>query len=314
MKLGLDVMGGDFAPEAAILGAIQAKKELHAEDELVLIGHEDRISEILTRENADSSQFTIVNASEMIEMGDHPAKAFSGKPNSSITIGFGLLKTGKIDGFASAGNTGAMLVGVHYAIKTIPGIIRPAIAAYIPNESNIPTLILDVGLNPDSKPDVLYQYGILGSIYARNIWNIENPRVALLNIGSEESKGNLAARSAHEMMVDSVHFNFVGNIEGNDLFRNEKADVVVCDGFVGNVVLKEGEAFYNLLQKRNIKDEFFEKFNFENFGGSPILGASGVVVIGHGISNAKAIKNMILHTRDMIEAGVAQKITLALNR
>ena len=305
-------MGGDFAPEATILGAIQAKNELYAEDELVLIGNEDMISEIFTRENADSSQFIIINTSEMIEMGDHPAKAFSGKPNSSITVGFGLLKTGEIDGFASAGNTGAMLVGVHYAIKTIPGIIRPAIATYIPNESDIPTLMLDVGLNPDSKPDVLYQYGILGSIYAGSIWNIENPRIALLNIGSEESKGNLAVRSAYEMMTDSDHFNFVGNMEANELFCNEKADVVVCDGFVGNVVLKEGEAFYKLLRKRNIQDDFFEKFNFENFGGSPILGASGVVVIGHGISNAKAIKNMILHTRDMIDAGLAQKITLAI--
>ena len=223
-----------------------------------------------------------------------------------------MLKGGKIDGFASAGNTGAMLVGVHYAIKTIPGIIRPAIATFIPTESDIPTLILDVGLNPDSKPDVLYQYGILGSVYAKGVWDIENPRIALLNIGSEESKGNLVVRSAYEMMLGSEHFNFVGNIEGNDLFSNDKADVIVCDGFVGNVVLKEGEAFYKLLRKRKVKDEFFERFNFENFGGSPILGATSVVVIGHGISNAKAIKNMILHTRDMIEAGLAEKITLAL--
>jgi glycerol-3-phosphate acyltransferase PlsX len=312
MRLGLDVMGGDYAPEATILGAIQAKKELQPEVELVLIGNEDKIKEILVRENVDLSQFTIANAPEVIEMGDHPAKAFSKKPNSSITVGFGLLKGGKIDGFASAGNTGAMLVGVHYAIKTIPGIIRPAIATFIPTENDIPTLILDVGLNPDSKPDVLYQYGILGSVYAKGVWDIENPRIALLNIGSEESKGNLAVRSAYEMMSGTEHFNFVGNIEGNDLFSNDKADVIVCDGFVGNVVLKEGEAFYKLLRKRNIKDEFFERFNFENFGGSPILGATSVVVIGHGISNAKAIKNMILHTRDMIEAGLAEKITIAL--
>ncbi|MDX2442381.1 MAG: phosphate acyltransferase PlsX [Bacteroidales bacterium] len=312
MRLGLDVMGGDFAPEATILGAIQANKELQPEVELLLIGNEETINEILVREDADLSQFTIVNAPEVIEMGDHPAKAFSKKPNSSISVGFGLLKGGKIDGFASAGNTGAMLVGVHYAIKTIPGIIRPAIATFIPTESDIPTLILDVGLNPDSKPDVLYQYGILGSVYAKGVWDIENPRIALLNIGSEESKGNLVVRSAYEMMLGSEHFNFVGNIEGNDLFSNDKADVIVCDGFVGNVVLKEGEAFYKLLRKRKVKDEFFERFNFENFGGSPILGATSVVVIGHGISNAKAIKNMILHTRDMIEAGLAEKITLAL--
>ncbi len=308
MKIGLDVMGGDYAPEATIAGAVQAREELGTDVDLILIGDKEKITELLLHDNADASQFEILPTTEVIEMADHPAKAFSGKHNSSISVGFGLLKAGKIDGFSSAGNTGAMLVGVHYAIKTIPGIIRPAIATYIPNESDIPTMILDVGINPDSKPDVLYQYGIMGSVYVKNVWSIENPRIALLNIGSEESKGNLVTRSAHELMKDSEHFNFVGNFEANEFFNNEKADVVVCDGFVGNVVLKEGEAFYKLLRKRKIKDEFFEKFNFENYGGSPILGASSVVVIGHGISNAKAIKNMILHTKDMVEAGLVDKI------
>ncbi len=170
-----------------------------------------------------------------------------------------------------------------------------------------------MGLNPDSKPDVLYQYGIMGSVYVESVWGIKNPRVALLNIGSEESKGNLVIRAAYEMMNDSKHFNFIGNFEANEFFVTEEADVVVCDGFVGNIVLKEGEAFYKLIKKRGIKDDFFERFNFENFGGSPILGASSVVVIGHGISNSKAIKNMILHTQDMARVDLSEKIKNAIN-
>ncbi len=308
MKIGLDVMGGDFAPEATILGAIQARKELDAETTLVLVGDEKIIRNLLKKKNENAAGYEIIHAGEIIEMGDHPAKAFAQKTSSSISIGFNLLKQGIVDGFGSAGNTGAMLVGIHYSIRTITGIIRPAIATFIPNQSDIPTLILDVGLNPDSKPDVLYQYAIMGSVYSENVWNIEEPRVALLNIGSEESKGNLVVRSAYDLMVGSRHFNFVGNIEANELFSNEKADVIVCDGFVGNVVLKEAEAFYKLIRQKKIDDPYFERFNFENFGGSPILGASSVVVIGHGISNAKAIKNMVLQTREMVKAGLIEKI------
>ncbi len=308
MKIGLDVMGGDFAPEATILGAIQARKELDAETTLVLVGDEKIIRNLLKKKNENAAGYEIIHAGEIIEMGDHPAKAFAQKTSSSISIGFNLLKQGIVDGFGSAGNTGAMLVGIHYSIRTITGIIRPAIATFIPNQSDIPTLILDVGLNPDSKPDVLYQYAIMGSVYSENVWNIEEPRVALLNIGSEESKGNLVVRSAYDLMVGSRHFNFVGNIEANELFSNAKADVIVCDGFVGNVVLKEAEAFYKLIRQKKIDDPYFERFNFENFGGSPILGASSVVVIGHGISNAKAIKNMVLQTREMVKAGLIEKI------
>ena len=312
MKIGLDVMGGDFAPEATILGAIQARKELDPDIVLVLVGHEQVIQDLLNREKAPAEQFEIVHAGEVIEMGDHPAKAFSKKTESSISIGFDLLRKDEIDGFASAGNTGAMLVGIHYSIRTITGIIRPAIATFVPNQSEIPTLILDVGLNPDSKPDVLYQYGIMGSVYSESVWGVKEPRVALLNIGSEESKGNLVTRSTYDLMVGSKHFNFVGNIEGNELFSDDKADVIVCDGFVGNVVLKEAEAFYKLVRERKVEDPYFERFNFENYGGSPILGAASDVVIGHGISNAKAVKNMILQTRQMVEAGLVEKIKKAI--
>lgn len=306
-------MGGDFAPESTILGAILAQRELPSADRLVLIGNETSINGILKRENVDASLFDIVHASEVIEMGDHPAKAFSRKKDSSMSVGFGLLKNGEIQGFTSAGNTGAMLVGIHYSIGTIPGVIRPAIASQIPSVKETPGIILDVGLNPDSKPDVLYQYAVMGSEYAEKVMGIKNPKVALLNIGSEESKGSMAARAAHEMMKETHHFNFIGNMEANEFFVNPDADVVVTDGFVGNIVLKEAEAFYNLIKKRKIEDPFFERFNFENFGGSPILGVPTTVVIGHGISNAKAIKNMVLHTHEMASAGLSDKIKNAIS-
>lgn len=307
MRIGLDVMGGDFAPDSTVLGALEAVKEFSEDTRLVLVGDERKIIPILERENCDPNQFDIVNSIETIEMGDHPAKAFAKKPNSSIVVGFRLLRNGEIDGFASAGNTGAMLVGVHYIIRTIPGVIRPAITSPIPTVNGNPTVLLDVGINPDCRPDVLYQYGILGSFYAKHVWNIKKPRVGLLNIGSEETKGNLVVKSTHELMKDTNDFNFIGNIEGNDFFKSDKADVIVCDGFVGNVVLKVAEAFYSMIIKREIKDKFFEKFNFINYGGTPILGINSDVIIGHGISNSVAIKNMILHTKGVIEANLIGK-------
>ena len=301
MRIGIDIMGGDFAPEAAVLGAILAHKELSQNDRLVLIGNEQKILEILQRENVSATNFEIVHASEVIEMGDHPAKAFSKKLDSSITKGFYMLAAGKLDGFASAGNTGAMLVGAMHAVKSIPGVIRPVITAAIPKPDGTFSIMLDVGLNPDAKPDVLYQYAILGSMYAESVYNIKNPKVALMNIGSEEEKGNLVSKATTE-------FNFVGNVEGNDLFEINKADVIVCDGFVGNIILKTAEAFYVLFKKRKLVDEFFETLNFENYGGTPILGVNKNIVIGHGISREKAIKNMILHTKQVAEANLAEKI------
>jgi len=217
------------------------------------------------------------------------------------------LQANKIQGFASAGNTGAMLVGVMFTVKSIEGIIRPAIATLIPNLSGKSTILLDVGLNPDCKPDVLYQYAILGSNYAEFVFGIQNPRVALLNIGSEKEKGNLVAKATHELMQETKDFNFVGNVEGNDLFHEDKADVVVCDGFVGNIVLKEAESFYSVVKHLKIEHEFFEGFNFENFGGTPILGINSNVIIGHGASTEKAIKNMILHTKDVINANLPER-------
>ena len=308
MRIGIDIMGGDFAPEATVLGAISAQKEISSEDRIVLIGNQDKILEILNRENINPESFDIVHASEIIEMHDHPAKAFSKKPDSSISKGFALLAKGEIDGFASAGSTGAMMVGAMYTVKSIPGVIRPVITASVPKPDGNYSIILDVGINPDTKPDVLYQYGTLGSIYAEHVHGIKNPKIGLMNIGSEEEKGNLVTKSAHELMKDSMDFNFIGNVEANELFTEDRADVIVCDGFVGNVILKEAEAFYTLYRKRGLKDEFFDKFNFENYGGTPILGVNKNIVIGHGISNDVAIKNMILHTKEVVEANLSDKI------
>ena len=310
MRIGLDVMGGDFAPSATIKGAVLAQQELASTDTLVLIGDESKIKAELVLENVDSSKFEIVHAPDQIGMGEHPTKAFVKKPKSSISIGFHLLKEGLIDGFASAGNSGAMLVGAFYTIKSITGVIRPSITSILPKENGGLGLLLDVGINSDCKPDVLHQFAILGSLYAEHVHGISNPKVALLNIGEEEGKGNLLTQAAYSLMKDSEDFNFVGNVEGRDLF-NDSADVIVCDGFTGNIVLKQAEAFYALTKKRGIKDAYFDRFNYENYGGTPILGVNGTVMIGHGISNAKAIKNMLLHTAEVIDAKLSDKIKIA---
>lgn len=313
MKIGVDAMGGDYAPAEIVKGAILAQKELDSSEQIVLFGDQQNIIEIIKSEDANISDFEIVHCSEVIGMGDNPAKSFSKKTDSSITVGFNWLAHKKIDGFASAGNTGAMLVGTMYMIKSVPGIIRPAIASYIPVSEEKFNLLLDVGINPDCRPDVLYQYGILGAIYAKLVFGVDKPRVGLLNIGEEEEKGNLVSKSTYELMKDSSDFNFVGNVEGNQLFDDKKADVIVCDGFVGNVVLKEAEAFYHMLKKRKISDPFFERFNFENYGGTPVLGVNSPVIIGHGVSNAKAIMNMILQTRTVISLDLCGKIKEAFN-
>jgi glycerol-3-phosphate acyltransferase PlsX len=307
MRIGVDILGGDYAPEATVCGAILATKSLPAGSRLVLIGDENSIRSICRRENFDPSAFDIIHTTEFIDMGEHPARAFVQKQNASVVKGFKLLAHGEIDGFASAGNTGAMMVGAMQVIKSIPGVIRPCIAAAMPRQAEKPLLLLDVGLNPDCEQEELHQYAILGDIYARQVLNIESPRVGLLNIGEEEGKGNLVTKAAYQLMKDSVIFNFIGNVEGNDLF-SDKSDIMVCDGFVGNVMLKEAEAFYAMVRKRKIVDDFFEKFNFVNYGGTPVLGINAPVLIAHGISNNIAIKNLILHSAEVIKGNLCEKI------
>lgn len=313
MKIGIDAMGGDFAPKAVISGAILAQKEFDSSSiRIVLVGDEKVIQQTILEEGGNATQFDIVHAPDVIGMGEHPTKALSHKPQSSIAVGFSLLKQGKIDSFASAGNTGSMLVGSMFSVKSIAGVIRPCITSVLPKEDGGVGLILDVGTNADCKPDVLYQFGMLGSILAKSVYKIDNPKVGLLNIGEEAEKGNLVSQAAHALMKDSTHFNFIGNVEGRDLF-SKSVDVIVCDGFTGNVVLKEAEAFYTLIKRRGRSDEFFDRFNYENYGGTPILGVNSNVLIGHGISNAIAIKNMLLLSKDVILAKLPEKIKEAFN-
>lgn len=311
MNIGIDIMGGDFAPAATIGGAIIARKELPESDRLFLFGDEKIIKEALISEGADPSAFEIVHASEAIGMGEHPTKAISQKPNSGIALGFKYLKKNKIDAFASAGNTGAMLVGSIFSVNTIQGVIRPCITSILPKENGSVGVLLDVGAVPDCRPDVLYQFGILGSLYAQYVYNIKNPKVGLLNIGEEEEKGNLLTQATYRLMKDTKDFNFIGNVEGRDLFK-DKADVIVCDGFSGNIALKQTEALYRMVMKRGFIDDFFKRLNYENYGGTPILGINSTVMIGHGISNNIAIKNMILLAKDVHEARLSKKIKTAM--
>lgn len=310
MKIGLDIMGGDYAPKAIVLGAIAAHQSLNAGEHIVLIGDTEQIKPILAEEGFNPDHFEYVHTDEVIGMGEHPTKAIVQKPNSSIAVGFNLLKEGKIDSFASAGNSGAMLVGAVFSVKTIPGIIRPCLCSILPKLKGGTGLLLDVGANADCKPDILLQFGVLGSLYAENLFKINNPRVALMNIGEEDEKGNMLSMATFPLMKETNLFNFVGNVEGRDLF-NDKSDVIVCDGFTGNVMLKLAESFYVITIKKGLKDEFFDRFNYEQYGGSPVLGVNAPVVIGHGISSPLAVKNMVLQSREMITTGLVEKIRMA---
>jgi len=310
MKIGLDIMGGDHAPVSTTKGAILAKREMPPEIELVLIGDKQAIEATCREENFDPGNFIIVPTTDVIGMGDHPVKAFSQKKNSSMGAGFQMLTEGKLDGFCSAGNTGAMLAGAMFTIKPIPGIIRPCIGVSIPKGENEYSLLLDVGLNPDARPDVMYQYAIMGSFYSHLVHGVANPKVGLLNIGEEEEKGNLLSKAAYQMMKDSTDFNFIGNVEGNEIFT-DNADVVVCEGFIGNIVLKMAESVYFLSKKLRLSEPFFEQFNYENFGGIPIIGIGSPVLIGHGKSTPLAIKNMLIKNSELIQSGLITKLKKA---
>ncbi|MCC8408652.1 phosphate acyltransferase PlsX [Mucilaginibacter sp. UR6-1] len=312
MKIGLDIMGGDYAPKATVLGAIEARKSLSPEQTLVLIGDENVAKEILQQNNVSADLFEFVHTTEVIGMGEHPTKAIVQKPGASISLGFKMLKEGQIAAFSSAGNTGAMLVGGMFSVKTIPGVVRPAMTTIVPKLKGGLGILLDVGANADCKPDNLLQFGVLGSLLAESVYGIDNPRVALMNIGEEEEKGNMLYQATYPVMKDTNMFNFVGNIEGRDLF-GDKFDIAVCDGFTGNVILKLAESFYVITLKKGLKDEFFDRFNYEQIGGSPILGLNAPVVVGHGISSPEAIKNMVLLSKNMVESNLIEKIKQAFH-
>lgn len=296
MKIGIDIMGGDYAPEEAIKGVIswlEANAGSGDQVHFVLIGNPDLAAPYLSLLDSWQSRYTLIPSATVIGMNEHPTKALKEKQDSSIAIGFGLLQAGKIDAFFSAGNTGAMLVGAMYTVKAIPGVLRPTIASPIPKLDGQYNFLLDVGANADCKPEHLVQFALMGSLYARHILKLENPRVGLLNLGEEEGKGNILAQATYPLLKQHTGIHFIGNVEGRDLFLNN-CDVIVCEGFTGNVALKMAESIYNIFtETRKVHDEFLDQFNYEIYGGTPILGVNAPILIGHGISNARAFCSMI---------------------
>ena len=307
MNIGIDMMGGDFAPAEAVKGVRLFLSGSAAPANLFLFGDEQQVSSLLESENIPAEKAKIIPTTQVIEMHEHPTRALKEKQQSSISVGFQYLASGKIDAFISAGNTGAMLVGTMYSIKAIEGVQRPTISTIIPKENGGTGLLLDVGLNADCKPELLNQFAVLGSLYAKYILGIEDPKVGLVNIGEEEGKGNLLAQAAYPLLKANSQINFAGNIEGRDVFL-DKVDVMVCDGFTGNIILKLAESLFEITQRQQIDHPYFERFNFENYGGTPVLGVSKPVIIGHGISHAKSFYNMILLAQKMTESRLMEKM------
>ena len=307
MNIALDMMGGNYAPAEAVKGVKEFLQDHKKPVNLILIGDEAQINPLLQSSSLISDNIKVVHAPEIIGMHEHPTKALKEKQKSSISIGFHLLSTGKCDAFISAGNTGAMLVGALYSIKAIPGVLRPTISTIIPKDNGGTGLLLDVGLNADCKPEHLNQFAILGSLYSKYISGVDDPRVALINIGEEEGKGNLLAQATYPLLKENTAIHFTGNVEGRDIFK-DKADVMVCEGFTGNIILKMAESIFDITQEKNITHDYLERFNFENYGGTPVLGVSKPVIIGHGISHAKAFANMIRLAEKMIESDLMKKM------
>ncbi|MFC1675137.1 phosphate acyltransferase PlsX [Candidatus Omnitrophota bacterium] len=326
MKIIVDAMGGDYAPEVVVDGAVAAVKEYSVD--VVLVGDEPKISSLLKKTGYRGTKVTVHHAAETIGMSESAAISIRRKRNSSIVIGVGLVKDGHGDAFLSAGNTGAVVCAATLSLGLLPGIERPGIGIVTPTLKGI-GLIIDVGANIDPKPKQLMQYGIMGDAYCRYILNKPNPVVGLLNIGEEATKGTVALKETRELL-EASNLNFIGNVEGKDLFSG-KCDVVVCDGFVGNIALKVSESLAEAMQeflRRHIKSSLmgklgallmirnFSKFkkemDYSEYGGAPLLGVNGSVIIGHGRSSAKAIKNAIRVTKEEVERGFNEKIIEAI--
>lgn len=328
MKIIVDAMGGDHAPEVVIDGAVAAVNQY--DTEVILVGDEAKIKKLLEKKSYPKDKISTYHAPDVIEMHESPAVSVRKKRNSSISIGINLVKEGKGDAFFSAGNTGAVVCAATLFLGLLPEVERPGIAIVTPSVKGI-SLIVDVGANIDAKPLHLLQYGIMGSAYLQNIFNIKNPSIGLLNVGEEESKGTDFVKDTYELLSKS-NLNFVGNIEGKALFTG-KCDVIVCDGFVGNVALKvtEGtaEAIQVFLKRHLLKTnllgkigilllkktfaKFKKEMDYAEFGGAPLLGVNGVVMIGHGRSNARAIKNAIRAAKEEVERQVNKKIVEAIS-
>lgn len=314
MNIGIDMMGGDFAPLQAVKGA---KEYLDKNNEtavsLVFFGDEAMLKEILNEHDIPADRYKIVPTTQVIDMHEHPTKALKEKTNSSIAVGFHFLASGKIDAFISAGNTGAMLVGALFSIKAIEGVLRPTISSVIPKLDGTTGLLVDVGLNADCKPEQLNQFAVMGSVFSKYIFGVDDPKVGLINVGEEEGKGNILAQATYPLLKENRAINFIGNIEGRDFF-NEKANVMVCEGFTGNVILKMAESFYDIAIEQKIDNPYLNRFNFEMYGGTPVLGVEKPVIIGHGISKSLAFSNMIDVAVRMLNTDVLGKVKAAIQK
>ncbi|MBI5371571.1 MAG: phosphate acyltransferase PlsX [Sphingobacteriales bacterium] len=307
MVIGIDMMGGDYAPLEAVKGIGLYLSGHTIQASLLLIGDRPAIEALLSEQAIPADHIKIMHAEQVIGMHEHPTKALKEKQKSSIAIGFHLLASGKIDAFISAGNTGAMLVGALFSIKAIEGVIRPTISTIIPRMNGATGLLLDVGINADCKPEQLNQFAIMGSVYAQLILGIEKPKVGLMNVGEEEGKGNILAQATYPLLKENKHIHFIGNIEGRDVLT-DKADVMVCEGFTGNIILKLAESLYEIAQAQSLNNAYFNRFDFEIYGGTPVLGVAKPVIIGHGISGARAFMNMIHLAQQMIEKDLMGKM------
>ncbi len=314
VRVAIDAMGGDRAPDVAIEGALQAVRAASGALHVVLVGPEDDLNARLAPLDRGTLPLSVVHAPEVIGMDEAPAAAAKGKPNSSMHVGIGLHRAGKVDAFVSAGNTGAVMAVALIGLGRGAGVARPALPGIFPTTGG-PCVLLDVGANMDCRPEHLVQFAHMGSVYAERVLGYERPRVGLLNVGEEPGKGNEAAKAAYQLLLDQKDLHFVGNIEGRDLMQHA-ADVVVCDGFVGNIVLKFGESIKTVLPAlirreagrlggdgqsaasgmailQQVMDGVMKGFSYEEYGGTPLLGIAGTVLIGHGGSAERASERMV---------------------
>lgn len=327
-KIVVDAMGGDFAPQNAVVGAVQALMQ-NPDFELYLVGKKAEIISVLRKNNLSFNEDYIINADQVIEMAESPTNAIKSKPDSSIVVGAKLVRGKKADAFVSAGNTGAVMSASTLIIGRIPGVGRPTIGAEIPNIYGT-CYLYDVGAGKDAKPIHLLEYAIMGTIYAKEMGGVSNPAVGVLSMGEEEGKGNEVANEAYNLLKNSK-LNFIGNVEGRDILAG-KVDVVVCDGFVGNILLKFGEAVPKLLKHlleqtakknpidalkillvKNTLKKALKSLDYQEHGGVPLLGVNGISIIGHGSSTPRAITNMVLKAKLMYEKQLVNKIEKSIN-
>ncbi|MGD9897495.1 MAG: phosphate acyltransferase PlsX [Calditrichaceae bacterium] len=330
MRIALDILGGDLGPRATVEGAYLYIKESHDDDEIVLVGDRDLIQDQLQHIPLKfHERFSIVHAPENIEMNESPTEALKKKKNSSMVVGLDLHKRGEVSAFVSAGSTGAQMAGSLFALGRIEGVKRPAIGAFLPSEHGM-VFVIDVGANADSKPNHLLQFAVMGNIFVSKVFNAPNSTIGLLSIGEEEKKGNELTVAAHQLLKQKLR-NFTGNVEGGDILKG-KCDIIVCDGFVGNILLKMAESVMGVIVKgikKNIGNNLFtnlgallvkpafselkRSYDYEEYGGVPLLGVDGISIICHGKSTAKAIKNAIKVAKNMQQKNVNKLIAERLN-